>query len=229
MQNMEPAEAVELAMKATDPKDKARIEVVNSQIKETLKDSPELYLDKSQEAFKSLFVWNDPKPNDLNAHKMADEYGNVFESFRRAGSSDADALAKADSYIKRTWGVSTALGKPEVMKYPLDDYYSIDGDSSWVKGQLMADMSDQVAGLQIDEIFLMANDQTSRTASIGQPSYAVKFLIDGVFYNADENWMPDMQTEIEKRKAENVKEAMARRERRREMDAAAADFVRGVK
>ncbi len=226
MQNMEPEEAVELARKATDPKDKARIEAVDRSLKEQAKDDPDIYLDRSEQAFRKLFVWNDPKPNDLNSSQMAKEYQSIYENFRRAGSTESDAFEKADAFIKRTWGVSKAMGRADVMKYPPDDYYSIDGDVSWIREQLFRDLADEVAGVSPDDVFLMSNEQTARTASIGQPAYAVKFLIDGVFYNADENWIPDMSSEIEKRKAENVRDALERRQGRKELTLDDADFFR---
>ena len=226
MENMSPEEAVKLAREATNPKDKNRIEAVESLLKAQKTKSPSLYLYRSESAFKKLFVWNDPVPDELSKHQMAKEYGDLYEAFRKAGSSESDAFDKADKTIKRNWGVSTALDKPSVMKYPPEDYYSVDGDAAWIKNQLYTDVREEVFGADIQDIFLMSNDQTARTAEIGQPTYAVKVMIDGVFYTLSDNWMPDMKTEVEARKTENVEAALARRQKRMDRGIDAADFDR---
>jgi hypothetical protein len=226
MENMSPEEAVRLAREATNPKDKGRIESVETQIKAQKKKSPSLYLDRSEQAFKKLFVWNDPSPDEVSSHQMAREYGDLYEAYRKAGSTESDAFNKADKMIKRNWGVSTALGDPVVMKYPLEDYYAVDGDASWVKGQLANDVQSEIFGLNAEKIFLMSNDQTARTAEAGQPTYAVKVMIDGVFYTLSDNWMPDMGAEIQNRKSENVEKALERRKKRLERGIDAADFDR---
>lgn len=212
MQNMDASEAVDLARRATDPKDKARIEAVESALNERVKDDPSVYLDDSRSAFGGMFF--DPDVNEVSKHKMAKEYRSMFEGFMRAGSTESQAKKKADKYIRRSWGKTKVLGREEVMKYPPEDYYSIGGDVSWIKPQLMADVREEVFGvdLRAEDVFLMANDRTSRTASAGRPSYAVKVMIDGVFHAIEDNWMPDIQAELDKRKSENVEEAMNRRQ-----------------
>lgn len=217
-QNMSPSEAIELSRKGTDPKDKARIESVEGVLKEELKDDPDMYLDKSRSAFSGPLLFDDPNVNELAAHKMAKEYQSIYEGFRKAGSSESDSFKKADKFIRRSWGVSQVLGRKEVMKFPPEDYYSINGDADWIKPQLMQDLKGAIAGFNIDDVYLMSNDRTARGAEIGQPSYAVKILSDGVFYNIDDNWLPDKQAEIDKRKNENITEAMSRRQKQLSRD-----------
>ena len=215
MQNMSPAEAVDLARKATDPKDKARIDAARQSIKELKKDDPNIYFDRAESAFSKWYSFNDPDLDEVSGHQMAKEYGDIYESFRMAGSTESAAFKKADQFIKRSWGESSVLGRKTIMKYRPEDYYSINGDASWVKTQLMEDISGEIAGhsVGIDNVFLMSNDLTARTASSGRPSYAVKVMIDGVFHNIGD-WAPDLDREVEIRKKKSVSDALHEREKR---------------
>ena len=229
MQNMEPAEAVELARKATDPKDKKRIEAVDDRLKEILKDDPEIYLDRANDAFASIFTFGDPVADEVSEHKMSQEYQSIAESFMRAGTTEADAFSKADKYIQRTWGESRVLGEKTIMKYPPEDYYAIDGDISWIQPQLMKDISEEVAGVKPDKVFLMSNDITARTATTGKPSYSVKVMIDGVFFNLEDNWQPDFDGEVNRRNEQKIEDALAERERRLSGEVDVDNIARGVR
>lgn len=212
LQNMEPSEAVDLARRSTDPKDTARIDVAKQVIKEMKKDEPGLFAEKSSDAFSSIFAF-DPLIDDVSGAQMAKEYGNMWENFVTAGMSPSDAFDKTDKMIKRNWGETEALGVKRVMKYPPEQYYAIENDTSWIKDQLLVDMQDQVAGIKVDEFLLMSNKETARTASTGHPTYAVKGLIDGSFVNLGQ-WVPDKAAEIERLKAQNVREALEERKKK---------------
>ena len=214
MQNLAPEEAVRLARQSTDPKDRARIEAREREIKEIKKGTPDLFLKKSTEAFSKLFAI-DPDLDEVSGQQMASEYGVLWENYYKAGMNEADAFEKTDKMIKRNWGETTALGTKRVMKYPPEMYYEINGDTTWIRGQLMKDIAKDVAGIQVkaEDVILMSNDITARTAQAGQPSYAVKVLIDGSFVNIGQ-WMPDQAAEIERLQNLNVNEA---REERRKM------------
>lgn len=49
-------------------------------------------------------------------------------------------------------------------------------------------------GVTADNIVLMANDETARTAILQEPTYAMKVLIDGSFHNLGQ-WKPDLNRE----------------------------------
>ena len=216
MQSMTGTEAMQVAMKATDPKDKPRIEAAEGAIRQAKKDEPDLYRDMSFKAFERSFFFSDPQITDTASAQMASEYGTVFENFVKAGMNEADAHTKASKMIQRNWGEDDSLGRKEVMKFPPNMYYSIDGDSEWVGEQLMADVTNPingaVAGMNVSpgDVYLVANDETARTATTGKPSYMVNVMIDGMLHPAGQ-WHPDEQAEISKRKAENVKQALQRR------------------
>lgn len=204
MQNMEPKEAIDIARKATDPRDKARIEAVDTQLKGIKKDSPEIYMDRSQEAFHKMFRFSEPQVDDISKHKMAKEYEGLVSEFMRAGMDEESAFDKADKYIKRTWGEDDTLGENVIMKYPVSDYYSIEGDTSWVKPQLMTDIQDAIFGVKAEKVFLASNEQTARLASIGKPSYQVIAVIDGVLTPLEKNWAPDYDAELARRQNEKL-------------------------
>lgn len=223
--NMEPREAMNLARKATDPKDKAAIEARQLQIKEQFKrkNKMEVYSDKASDVFKTMFFG--PEPDEYNRAQMGKEYGDLYEAARLAGMSEDDAFDKADKMIERNWGKSELFGD-KVMKYRPEAYYEINGDVTWVRDQLMAELNDPVnpamfgRSIKPEEIILIPNAETERTAAMGLPGYAVSALIDGQLIPMfpGNNFFPDRDAEINRIKELNVKEALE--DRKKKMKAA---------
>ena len=207
--NLEPNEAIRLARQATDPKDKARIDTVNQQLKE-MKDKATTY----QEAAKGIFTsfWgSDPSFDAITLAKMGKEYGDLFESYRRAGADESGAEELAKGVIQRNWGE----WEGRVMKYPPSTYYDVEGDSSYVMDQLVKDVkSESLFGFPVtrENIILVPNEESARGATIGQPSYGVTVIDEnGQLIPLEKMWRPDRQAEIDRIKAENVKQAKERR------------------
>lgn len=223
--NMEPREAMNLARKATDPKDKAAIGARQLQIKEQFKrkNKMEVYSDKASDVFKTMFFG--PEPDEYNRAQMGKEYGDLYEAARLAGMSEDDAFDKADKMIERNWGKSELFGD-KVMKYRPEAYYEINGDVTWVRDQLMAELNDPVnpamfgRSIKPEEIILIPNAETERTAAMGLPGYAVSALIDGQLIPMfpGKNFFPDVDAEKNRIKELNVKEALE--DRKKKMKAA---------
>lgn len=223
--NMEPREAMNLARKATDPTNKSAIEARELQIKEQFKrkNKMEVYSDKASDVFKTMFFG--PEPDEYNRAQMGKEYGDLYEAARKAGMSEEDAFDKANKMIERNWGKSELFGD-KVMKYRPESYYEINGDVTWVRDQLMAVLNDPVnpamfgRSIKPEEVILISNAETERTASMGAPGYAVSALIDGqlipVFPGS--NFFPDADAEKNRIKELNVKEALE--DRKKKMKAA---------
>lgn len=225
MPNMEPKEAISLARKATDPANKTAIEARELQIKEQFKkkNKVDVYSDKASSVFKGFF--GGPDPDEYNKAQMGKEYGDLYEAARKAGMSEDDAFEKADKMIQRNWGESSLFGD-KVMKYPPEKYYDINGDVTWVRDQLISTLNDPVnpamfgRSIKPEEVILIPNGVTERTASAGSPGYAVSALIDGQLIPIfpGKNFFPDRNAEIERIKALNVKEALE--DRKKKMQAA---------
>lgn len=219
--NMSPAEAIKLARQATDPKDQARIEMVKGQIKEQFKGENKVlsYIDKATDALDPGLFAIGPDVDEVSGAQMGKEYGEIYEAFRQAGMAEDEAFKKADKMINRNWGETKALGVKRVMKYPPEMYYQINGDVTWIKDQLVKDVNAEEGGaafgvsISAKDIILMANDATARTASQGRPTYAVKVMIDDMFYNIGD-WAPDVSKEIARIKKMNVERALEDRKQK---------------
>lgn len=147
------------------------------------------------------------------------------DAYLRTGDKDQAAkIAQAD--IKRTWGVSEITGSGKVMQYPPDKYYAISGaPQEWLTEQLVSDVNEvvsptygdrKIAGYESsgsgraipkfeyekikvskENIFLIADSQTSREAAQGKPQYQVLYKDnDGVLQPVMKEgrpvrWRPD--------------------------------------
>jgi hypothetical protein len=214
MQNLDPQEAVEIARRATDPTDKDRIELVNDELK-GIKNKRGFYIEKANDAFDvgvAGFFGFSPDIDEVSGAQMGKEYGAIYEAQRLAGSTDEQAEEIAKKKIQRTWGVSTVTGRENIIKYPPEDYYAVEGETDWIGDQLIKDVKKDTAGLDIkrEDIFLTPNDRTAREASVGEPSYMVRVLIDGSFVPFGQ-WKPSREEEEKRLSSMNVTEALNRR------------------
>tara|TARA_R110000764_G_scaffold17080_7_gene47041 strand:+ start:4827 stop:6749 length:1923 start_codon:yes stop_codon:yes gene_type:complete len=207
MANMDSQEAVTLAMKATDPKDRDRIEAVDIAIK-AIKDKPSLYRETAKDIF-NTFWSSDAVIDDINGATMGKEYGAQFEAYRKAGMDDTQANDATKGVIQRNW--SKYEGR--VMKYAPDQYYTpADGDSRYIMNQLHADVNQGFEGVNRENIILVSDPTTSRLATEGVPTYMVKIVLpNGELFTMPQRWAPDMQVELETRASETATEQLERR------------------
>lgn len=202
-QNMNPERALEKARELTDPRNRDRIEVRVQEIKEN--NYKEDYSDIVKSELKSFFG---AEMNEQSAAKASKEYGDLFEAHYKAGMSEDDAREKAMTLIKKNWGFSEAMS--EYMKYPVDHYYNVSGDSRYIARQLLSEVNGavfQAEPFKNDDVFLLSDDTTAKTATTGEPTYLimVRSKGGGLEYLLDSDgdalrFKPDMQKEI-KRKA----------------------------
>lgn len=213
LETMNPSEAIDLARRATDPKDKARIEVAKQTLSD-IKDKPSFYKDKAQVAFDGGYFGFQADLDAVAGAQLTKEYRVVYDNSVLSGMSEVDATTKADNVIHRVWGADSTFGDRRVMKYPLANYYSVNGDTEWVKKQALKEANAEVAGggIEAKDIYLMANDTTARTATILEPSYAMKVMIDGAFHNLGQ-WKPDMNKEKTRVRTLNIEDGLEQRKR----------------
>lgn len=131
----------------------------------------------------------------------------------KAGMNDTQAQEATKGVIQRNW----AKWNDRVMKYsPVSYYTPQDGDNAYIMNQLISDVNKDFFGknLPAENIILVATEETARTASLGQPIYAVKVLDeDGQLITMSDFWMPDLRKELDKRSKETISEQLERRKR----------------
>lgn len=220
MANMDAKEAVRIAQQATDPRDKARIDSVNDELKKqftgTLKTSQRAWSkEQANDAF-SKFWGSDPEADPINADQMGKEWNDNYVAFRQAGMDEAKAINAANGAIKRNWSEFNG----EILKYAPDVYYGApDDDNEYITEQLVSDINaDSPFPVSQDNIILISDERTSRTASAGQPDYAIAVIQpDGGLFRYPATgarafrWKPDREAELERRAEENATAAMERR------------------
>lgn len=213
--NMDPAEAIQLARKNTDPNDGARIELKQKELNEAKVD----YLDKVQDEFNPF--WGSDLVSGVNEGKLTREYKALYDQHFIAGMSDDSAHKTAIEIIERNWGESSVTGKPTLMRYRPEDYYSVAGNTDYIGDQLYNDVVSSNVGLpefDKDQIHLMSDERTSREAGSGQPSYMVTIDMgdDGLVPLVGVRFIPDQQAEVKRQQDKNLKEL--NKERRSSQD-----------
>lgn len=197
--SMEPEQAVQLAKELTDPRDKARIEAREDEIKtEKMRED---YPDVVEDAFEGFFG-GDLLVDNVNKESVNREYEQLFESFFKAGMNKDRAQEKTIDLLKTNWKDSQ-FG---FMKHPPETFYSVGGEVDYIKQQLAKDVTTDFAGFEFNKenLFLLSDEQTSRKASQGQPDYRVMVVDNnGEIQVLQGRWKPDMQVEADKQTKEN--------------------------
>ena len=187
MQTMTPEQAVDLANKNTDPNDLARVERVTKQIKD------EEYIDNYES-------WTEDAIGDvpyIQKDKAINQYKSLFETMLKSGADETAAKNYADGIMQANWREDPQFG---FMQYPPSQYYSVDGDSEFVRIQLYENINTNYefgAAYNIDDIFLVSDGYTARTAAKSKPQYKVIVRDEnGLLHQIEDYWSPNMQAEI---------------------------------
>ena len=207
IKNMDGKEALALARRATDPNDRSRIDLRTDQIKDMKKTTYGMgglnYVDVVQGEY---------DVREFDSAVLADEYGVLFEQNYIAGMSKDDAEEKAKQVLDRNWGEFN----DQFMKYPPTDFYAVAGETDYIADQLYSDVVDfGFAGesFKKEDIVLMSNKDTARTASTGRPVYGVSVFIEGegLIPLVGFKFHPDKQAEEARIENENNKAMEERR------------------
>lgn len=215
--NMAPEQAIEIANRLTDPTNKARVEAKEAELDEKSSRGysiRERYPRKVEKEFSNIWG-SDYLVAGLNKEQVEKEYADTFEPLFKAGMTAKDAHAKTIDLLKRNWKESQ-FG---FMRNPPEDYYSVQGNTEYIKKQLISELMARTIGLNISDknVFLFSDDQTAREAASGAPSYRMIVLDNGlqpIILNDEDGrpsnrWMPDKQKEIDRQVKENEKAATA--------------------
>ena len=201
-------QAVKEARRIIDPLNAKFIDNRREVIKD--KKYPEKYSNWTEDAIGGLFV---DMPAGRALSQAEYQYKILFENYFTSGMTEQDAKRKATNIMQTNWKDSE-FG---VMPYAPEQYYPISGEE--LRDQVYTQASvqlDKTVGR--DNVYLLTNDHTARTASRGQPEYIVMYQEeDGTLSTIYDEvtgqnlyWYPDVDQAIERQK-EEVKKSMEER------------------
>ena len=173
MDYMDADKAIQTARTTTDPANTALVEARTKAIKDDKKKFADAYAKEVDDAFTGFR--EDFQANPDAAAQMTSDYGQLVETYYKAGSSIESAKSRAVAALQANW-TKSEFG---LMKYAPDQYYGVGKNNS--VSYIKKDIYDLVKpgyderGLTFteDDIFLKSDDDTARGASLGQPTYSI--------------------------------------------------------
>lgn len=173
MDYMDADKAIQTARTNTDPANTALVEARTKAIKDDKKKFADAYAKEVDDAFTGFR--EDFQANPDAAAQMTSDYGQLVETYYKAGSSIESAKSRAVAALQANW-TKSEFG---LMKYAPDQYYGVGKNNS--VSYIKKDIYDLVKpgyderGLTFteDDIFLKSDDDTARGASLGQPTYSI--------------------------------------------------------
>jgi len=193
MEVMDPKEALRLSQQLTDPADQNRVTARRDQIK------TEKYNDKYVDWTRDIVGEADP----TSFQNAVSQYQTIFESYYLAGSDEDSARAQAEKMIQSNY-TQSIFGD---MMYAPEQYYSVNGSVEYMRDQLDEEIRAEAPNLQFDRenIYLLTDDATSRSAAAGSPMYRVLILDDdGVFQQRSGYFVPDVEGQQAKLRIETA-------------------------
>lgn len=188
---MEPEQAVKLARELSDPRDKARVEAKEQEIKsEKMQEDYEGWV---EDGFEGFFGANFLVDN-VNKQAVEAEFKTNFEAFFKAGMTKDRAKEKSIELLQRNWKESQ-FG---FMKHPPEQYYQVGANTEYMKDQLASDITKGFVGIEFekDNLFLLSDELTGRQAAQGKPTYRVMVLDNnGEVQMLNKRWSPDIEKE----------------------------------
>jgi polyhydroxyalkanoate synthesis regulator phasin len=200
-------QAVKEARRIVDPTNATYIESRRKVIKD------QKYPEKYSKWTDDVFPYFTEKPVGVALSQAERQFGILFENYFTNGLDASQAQQKAKKIMQTNW-TDSEFG---VMPYAPEQYYPISGEV--LRDQAYQQASEQI-GKQVkkDNIYLLTNDHTARTASRGRPEYIVMYREeDGTLSTIYDEvtgqnlyWYPDVDQAIERQK-EEVKKSMEER------------------
>ena len=202
-------QAVKEARRIVDPTNATYIEGRRQVIKD--QKYPEKYSNWTDTAIGGLMV---DMPVGMALSQAERQFGILFENYFTNGLNESQAKQKASKIMQTNW-TDSEFG---VMPYAPEQYYPISGEV--LRDQAYTQASEQVDKLlNRDNVYLLTNDHTARTASRGRPEYIVMYQEeDGTLATIYDEvtgqnlyWSPDVDEAIERQKEEVKKSIEERR------------------
>ena len=193
MEVMDPKEALRLSQQLTDPADQNRVTARRDQIK------TEKYNDKYVDWTRDIVGEADP----TSFQNAVNQYQTIFESYYLAGSDEDAARAQAEKMIQSNY-TQSIFGD---MMYAPEQYYAVNGSVEYMRDQLDEEIRAEAPNLKFDRdnIYLLTDDATARSAAAGSPMYRVLILDDdGVFQQRSGYFVPDIEGQQAKLRAESA-------------------------
>lgn len=197
--NMPPAQAVEKAAQITDPANRAMVDARMADLKERVQKKKIDYREEAIDTFDGLFG-ADVRPIDEGA--ITQEYQSLVEAHYQLGMTLDGARDTARKLMRTNWGEFDGY----TMRHPPTKYYDVGGSAEWVKDDLRRFVKTTSFGGEFDDVFLVSDEVTQRTAKTGRPAYRIMLSTeDGLvpFINKGSKyglgyWQPDIDGEIKK-------------------------------
>jgi hypothetical protein len=157
--------------------------------------------------------------NIIEQARAERQFKTIFEEMLFRGMDKSDALAATKKRMNSIYGESPSYG---VMAYPPEDFteYQVgtrEETSAYIRKQVYEEVRNEFAfaeDITMDDITLVSDDWTARTASTGKPQYAIMVSTDEglrILSDTDGNvyFTPDVEKEqariVEERKADSAR------------------------
>lgn len=167
--------AVQEALVQTDRDDSARIEARKKTIKDNADDFADTYANDMVDIYGTGFFGSEFGPNDIAQYQLVKDYGKLVESYYIGGMDLKNAKKAAQLDITTNYKESE-FG---FMKFRPEDYYGVGGSVQYMRENLYNEIMGPtgIAGISIrkEDIILVSDDETARTASTGKPTYRVMY------------------------------------------------------
>jgi hypothetical protein len=140
----------------------------------------DLTVDDVTDAFDESWIGGGPGPGStiMEVNALTAEWKALAEAaFYETGGDPDAAKAKAMARIKRSWGVSSVTGSPQLMRLPPERFYPpVDGEYEYIREDALKTAQDYVAvhfsgeeARTVDNIALVPDAQTVRDREAGRP------------------------------------------------------------
>ncbi len=194
MEVMDPKEALRLSQQLTDPADKNRVTARRNQIK------TEKFNEKYVDWTRDIVGESDP----TSFQNAVTQYQTIFESYYLDGVDEDSAREQATKMLNANY-TQSIFGD---MMYAPEQYYAVNGSVEYMRDQLDEEIRAEAPNLQFDRdnIYLLTDDATARSAAAGSPMYRVLILDDdGVFQQRSGYFVPDVEGQKAKLRIETAK------------------------